>query len=126
MKKGNKVKKTISNAAQYERLIIFLIALLLLSHFIGCIWIFVGRTVHDEKVKGDSWIESGAEDLNIWELYLMSLYFSMTTITTVGYGDISAKNTAERMICVILHIIGVLSYSLAAGSLTSIIENYDL
>ena len=49
----------------------------------------------------------------------------MTTITTVGYGDITASNTFERFICVLLHIIGVLSYSLAAGSLTSILVNHD-
>lgn len=89
-------------------------------------WIFVGRTVQDEEVKGDSWIEAkGYEDLPGPELYLAAVYFSMTTITTVGYGDISATNVTERIICIFLHIIGVLSYSLAAGSLTSIIENYD-
>lgn len=49
----------------------------------------------------------------------------MTTITTVGYGDISATSTIERVICIFLHLIGVLSYSFASGSLTSIIANYD-
>ena len=63
--------------------------------------------------------------MDMGELYLTALYFSMTTITTVGYGDIGATNTIERIICIFLHIIGVLSYSLAAGQLTSIIENYD-
>lgn len=58
-------------------------------------------------------------------LYFTALYFSMTTITTVGYGDISATNSTERIICVLLHIIGVLCYSLAAGSLTSILVNHD-
>lgn len=100
-------------------------ALVLLSHFIGCFWIFIGRTFNE---KG-SWLDAqdvDTGDVNMWELYLMALYFSMTTITTVGYGDISATNTLERILCVFLHIIGVLSYSIAAGSLTSIIENYDI
>lgn len=49
----------------------------------------------------------------------------MTTITTVGYGDISGTTTIEKVICIFLHLIGVLSYSFAAGSLTAIIANYD-
>ena len=59
------------------------------------------------------------------ELYATSCYFTMTTITTVGYGDISGQSTVERVICIFLHLIGVLSYSFASGSLTSIIANYD-
>jgi len=49
----------------------------------------------------------------------------MTTITTIGYGDIRGNTTIERVICIFLHLIGVLSYSFASGSLTSIIANYD-
>lgn len=54
MKSGNKVTNKISSAAQYERLCFFIVALLLLCHFIGCIWIFSGRTI-----ESDSWIEKG-------------------------------------------------------------------
>jgi hypothetical protein len=49
----------------------------------------------------------------------------MTTITTVGYGDISGHSMTERVVCIFLHLIGVLSYSFASGSLTSILTNYD-
>jgi hypothetical protein len=59
------------------------------------------------------------------ELYATSFYFAMTTITTVGYGDIGGNSNIERIVCIFLHLIGVLSYSFASGSLTSIIANYD-
>ena len=49
----------------------------------------------------------------------------MTTITTVGYGDITGHSPIERVLCIFMHLIGVLSYSFASGSLTSIIANYD-
>lgn len=49
----------------------------------------------------------------------------MTSVTTVGYGDIGGNSTIERWICFFLHLIGVLSYSYASGSLTTIISNYD-
>lgn len=49
----------------------------------------------------------------------------MTSITTVGYGDIKGHSLYERVVCIFLHLIGVLSYSFVSGSLTSIIFNYD-
>jgi len=42
----------------FERLSMFLITLVLMCHFVGCIWIFVGKTVPDEQMKG--WIEAGS------------------------------------------------------------------
>jgi hypothetical protein len=49
----------------------------------------------------------------------------VTTITTVGYGDISAYNMIERIICVLLMITGVIAFSFSTGSLSSILSNYD-
>jgi Ion channel len=49
----------------------------------------------------------------------------VTTILTVGYGDISAQNTYEKLLCILLMIIGVISFSFATGALSSIISNYD-
>lgn len=55
----------------------------------------------------------------------MSIYWTVTTITTVGYGDISGTNDVERLFCSVAMIIGVISFSFANGSLASIIQNYD-
>lgn len=97
-----------------------------MCHFVGCMWIFVGRTVPDVELGETGWIEAGEyTELTTPQLYLTSFYFAMTTLTTVGYGDISGSNTTERIICIFLHLIGVISYSFAAGSLTSILQNYD-
>jgi len=82
----------------------------------------VGRTVPDEELGIQGWIEAcDYTSLSTTQLYLASFYFAMSTLTTVGYGDISGNNTAERIICIFLHLIGVISYSIAAGSLTSIL-----
>ena len=54
-------------------------------------------------------------------MYTIGLYWTITTITTVGYGDISATNMAERIVACIIMVIGVIAFSFSTGSLSSII-----
>ncbi len=56
---------------------------------------------------------------------MTAIYFSVTTVLTVGYGDISANNAMEKFFCIILMVIGVLLFSFATGSLTSMISQRD-
>jgi len=49
----------------------------------------------------------------------------MQTLTTVGYGDIEIVNINERLMCIFLQFIGVIFFSFASGSLTTIIANQD-
>lgn len=56
------------------------------------------------------------------DLYIVSFYFTVTTIVTVGYGDITPKNGMETLFCVILMLIGVISFSFITSTLTSIIS----
>lgn len=64
-------------------------------------------------------------DYTIKEIYMLSLYWTITTITTVGYGDISGTNSIERIFCSMIMLIGVISFSYANGSLSSIMTTYD-
>lgn len=60
-------------------------------------------------------------DYEDYELYVTSFYFSVTTIVTVGYGDITAVSVGEKIMCVFLMITGVIAFSFATGALSSII-----
>ncbi len=60
-----------------------------------------------------------------YEIFITSVYFAVTTIVTVGYGDISPVNAGEKIICILLMLIGVVSFSVGTGALSSIISNYD-
>lgn len=60
------------------------------------------------------------------QTYILSLYWTITTITTVGYGDIDITNSWERLFCASIMIIGVISFSYANGSLSSILTTYDV
>ena len=116
----------IKNGAAFDRLAFFVLMLFLMSHLVGCLWIFTGKTFEDPDVEGDSWIEAcGFQEMNMMELYAASMYFSMQTLTTVGYGDIRIVQTEERVLCILLEFVGVIFFSFAAGSLTQLISNFD-
>ncbi len=49
----------------------------------------------------------------------------MTTLVTVGYGDISAHSLDEKIFSILLMLLGVVSFSFATGTIASIITSYD-
>ena len=108
-----------------ERLLIFSIFSILFVHTIACLWIFLGaQNMNDPYM--DNWITSFGYDINdMGKMYVIGIYWTITTITTVGYGDIYATNTAERIIASIIMVIGVIAFSFSTGSLSSIIQNVD-
>ena len=59
------------------------------------------------------------------EIYTSAFYFTVATIVTVGYGDISAANSFERAYVILLMLIGVVTFSFTTGALSSIISSYD-
>lgn len=49
----------------------------------------------------------------------------MTTITTVGYGDMSASTFLEQIICIFIMLAGVIGFAMASGALTNYIDRQD-
>ena len=105
---------TMSDAASW--FLTLLLGFLSIAHLICCTWIIVGRYDDHE----DSWIPD-FEIVSGGELYMTSFYYTITTMTTVGYGDISAQTFTERVAACIIMFIGVMVFSYASGSLTNAI-----
>jgi hypothetical protein len=74
----------------------------------------------------DTWVTRlGFNDLEKIDLYIIAFYWNLATVTTVGYGDISASTTIERTYNLFIMSFGVFFYSFAIGSLTSIVSTLD-
>ena len=109
--------------ANIERLIFFVLTFLLLNHLCACFWYFMAKL---EDLSPDSWVvRLGYVDSSNFELYIISFYWTLTTVTTVGYGDINAGTTIERVYNLFIMSFGVLLYSFAIGSLSSIVSTLD-
>lgn len=56
--------------------------------------------------------------------YLNSLYWTMTTITTVGYGDLAPQSPEGRMFAMILMVFGVLVHSMIVGKFLEFFSSF--
>mmetsp|Transcript_141720 Transcript_141720/g.261012 ORF Transcript_141720/g.261012 Transcript_141720/m.261012 type:complete len:601 (-) Transcript_141720:39-1841(-) len=60
------------------------------------------------------------------EKYLAGIYWAMTTLSTVGYGDITPKTDEERIYAMVAMVIGGSLYGYVIGSVTSIVTGMDV
>jgi CRP-like cAMP-binding protein len=63
--------------------------------------------------------------LDIDQAYVKTLYYIITTISTVGYGDIGPKTSKEIAFIMFVEFIGVMIFAYLTGSVTSIITNLN-
>lgn len=59
----------------------------------------------------------GIQDSSLLMKYISSLYFSVVTCTTVGYGDITPENDFELMWVLVVILFGVLVFSFVLGDM---------
>ncbi|GAA0152028.1 ion channel [Lithospermum erythrorhizon] len=78
----------------------------------------------DYHTPTDTWIGSVIADFHtrsLWIRYVTSIYWSITTLTTVGYGDLHAVNTREMIfnIFYMLFNLGLTAYLI--GNMTNLV-----
>ena len=75
----------------FDRLVFLFLGFIIVVHLISCLWIFIPQIYDPDADLGESsW--SGDLPDDDYNTYLISVYWTVTTITTVGYGDISGYN----------------------------------
>ncbi len=58
-------------------------------------------------------------------LYVAALYYSIMTLTSIGYGDIVPMNEAERLVCCFLMIISGATWAYVIGEAAGIAATLD-
>ncbi|XP_034017491.1 potassium voltage-gated channel subfamily H member 5-like isoform X2 [Thalassophryne amazonica] len=116
----------------------------LVAHWLACIWYSIGDyEVIDETtntIKTNSWLYQLALSIGTpyrynvsgtgqWEggpskdtLYISSLYFTMTSLTTIGFGNIAPATDGEKIFSVAMMMVGSLLYATIFGNVTTIFQ----
>ena len=105
----------------FERLFFFIMLFLMVSHIVSCLWVLAASI--NESHTG-TWLHNmtGQHDL---EIYLTSIYFTVQTITTVGYGDYAGSTPDEYIFSIALEFMGLTFFSFLMGSINGIFNTSD-
>ncbi|KKD34926.1 MAG: ion transporter [Limnoraphis robusta] len=105
------------------RMINLVVTIFLIDHWVACLWFFIGEVA---QISGESWLTNASlESARTSTQYLNSLYWSITTLTTVGYGDITPTNDLEIVFTLVIMFLGVSMYAFIIGNVASLIANLD-
>ncbi|CAI2386158.1 unnamed protein product [Moneuplotes crassus] len=82
--------------------------------------------LHYYNVEDENWLRNGSfSDDDTLQKYMLSLFWTLQTITTVGYGTITLTNSLEKLYAIIVIIIGATIYSFIVGSISSSVHNNE-
>jgi len=86
----------------------------------SCLFFYLGDMERDEN---NYWADGvGLNGNDDTTNYIAACYWSIMTLTTVGYGDISAQTDAQRILGVITMIAGALFYAYGVSHVVSIVD----
>ncbi|KAL4499045.1 hypothetical protein ABPG72_016947 [Tetrahymena utriculariae] len=100
--------------------LIFLI--LFVAHSCGCIFQFISIQEINAGNQQTWLVQAGIYDNGIAERYLNSLYFSIITMITVGYGDIKPIADSEKMFTIFMALLGSIVFAYVVNTIGGIFQ----
>jgi hypothetical protein len=93
-------------------------------HFAGCINYLIADRYPDPKRTWIGAVNPNFKEDSLWDRYVTALYWSITTLTTTGYGDLHAENPREMLfdIFYMLFNLGLTSYLI--GNMTNLVVHW--
>jgi hypothetical protein len=110
-----------------------IIIIINVSYFTGIVWlIFLELSeIFEKKIEGniaentDTFIDAFelAGTTDKWHA-LVAMYFSFTSLSTVGFGDFYPKSDVERLVGAFMIMFGVAIFSMFMGIFIEILEGF--
>jgi CRP-like cAMP-binding protein len=104
-----------------------ILQVLLISHMVSCLWWGLSSTL-----SSSTWYDDTAMVYNSLRLasfrdqYIASLYFSVTTLTTTGYGDILPVNNEERIVAIFIMVVGASMFGYVVANVAVLVTGSSL
>jgi hypothetical protein len=107
----NLLEEALNVNLRFIRVLQMIMNMLFMAHLLGCFWYYIAVNSSEEV----TWITEHAPDAadpesDLTVRYMYSLYWALTTLTSVGYGDITPANHGERMYTTMALLVGALVF----------------
>ncbi|OXA43454.1 Potassium voltage-gated channel subfamily H member 8 [Folsomia candida] len=112
-------------------LTLLMLSFTLAAHWLACIW-YVIASIEVEHNGPDwtiGWMHALAEKLevNVTQIsnadkYVTALYFTCSSLTSVGFGNVAANTLPEKTFSIIVMLIGALMHAMVFGNVTAIVQ----
>ncbi|XP_036050461.1 potassium voltage-gated channel subfamily H member 4 [Onychomys torridus] len=109
----------------------------LLAHWMACVWYVIGRRemeandpllwdigwLHElGKRLEEPYVNGSAGGPSRRSAYIAALYFTLSSLTSVGFGNVCANTDAEKIFSICTMLIGALMHAVVFGNVTAIIQ----
>ncbi|RVE59440.1 hypothetical protein OJAV_G00188660 [Oryzias javanicus] len=123
--------------SQYSAMVLTLLmsVFALLAHWMACVWYMIGRKEIDTNETWEigwlhelgkrletPYVNSTAGGPTVRSSYIAALYFTLSSLTSVGFGNVCANTDAEKIFSICTMLIGALMHAVVFGNVTAIIQ----
>ena len=70
-------------------------------------------------------IAKAKPDASVYTQFITSFYWALTTLTTIGYGDVTPSTNSERCFVIVVMLFGAILYASIFGNVAVLIQNFD-
>ncbi|OQR86191.1 Voltage-gated Ion Channel (VIC) Superfamily [Achlya hypogyna] len=113
------IRSTISSLFRYCLTVVFI------SHWFACIFFYVSyQDSNYSEPPVNTWLkEKNLLNAGIWDQYVAALYWAMTTLSTVGYGDVSGISANERLFAIYAMFSGAGIFAYGITNIVSLVSS---
>ncbi|KAJ8970267.1 hypothetical protein NQ317_017162 [Molorchus minor] len=131
-----RVARKIDRYSEYGAAVLLLLmaTFALIAHWLACIWYAIGNAERPMLPTKIGWLDILANDTqqfygpnstggpSIRSRYVTALYFTFTSLTSVGFGNVAPNTDAEKIFTICVMLVGSLMYASIFGNVSAIIQ----
>ncbi|XP_028933621.1 potassium voltage-gated channel subfamily H member 2 isoform X2 [Ornithorhynchus anatinus] len=130
-----RVARKLDRYSEYGAAVLFLLmcTFALIAHWLACIWYAIGNMEQPLMDSRIGWLHNLGEQIgkpyngtsagpSIKDKYVTALYFTFSSLTSVGFGNVSPNTNSEKIFSICVMLIGSLMYASIFGNVSAIIQ----
>ncbi|XP_063713812.1 potassium voltage-gated channel subfamily H member 6-like [Symsagittifera roscoffensis] len=132
-----RVARKLDRYSEYGAAVLLLLmcTFAMIAHWLACIWYAIANVERPTLEHKIGWLDHLSEQINepfnnstglggpsTKAKYITALYFTFSSITSVGFGNVSPNTNAEKIFSIMVMLVGSLMYASIFGNVSAIIQ----